>query len=183
MCHNHKPQPFPDTERKRKQTKPNKRKSTKRTKSTKIGSLFPKRGNHNAKRTEKKYKNKITQGNTLKIRLVEKKTQRNHKETNSATNTGNRLRTVSRTNHRGLKYFTAGQLHQGSKHCWHIVLTLTKHYSLQSTLSARIRYMVYVVFLLRSRQANRCFEYAQMPKIRFIPRLHLPSIYLFYSAQ
>ena len=43
-CHNHKPQPFPDTKRKRKQTKPNKRKSNKRTKSTKISSLFPKRG-------------------------------------------------------------------------------------------------------------------------------------------
>ena len=52
-CHNHKPQPFPDTKRKRKQTKPNKHKSNKRTKSTKISSLFPKRGNRNAKRTEK----------------------------------------------------------------------------------------------------------------------------------
>ena len=62
-CHNHKPQPIPDTKRKRKQTKPNKRKSNKRTKSTKISSLFPKRGNHNAKRTEK-YKNKVTQGKT-----------------------------------------------------------------------------------------------------------------------
>ena len=44
-CHNYKPQPFPITKRKRKQTKPNKRKSNKRTKSTKISSLFPKRGN------------------------------------------------------------------------------------------------------------------------------------------
>ena len=35
-CHNHKLQPFPDTKRKRKHTKPNKRKSNKRTKSTKI---------------------------------------------------------------------------------------------------------------------------------------------------
>ena len=52
-CHNHKPQPFPDTKRKRKQTKPNKRKSNKRTKSTKISSLFPKQGNRNAQRTEK----------------------------------------------------------------------------------------------------------------------------------
>ena len=70
-CHNHKPQPFPDTKRKKKQTKPNKRKSNKRTKSTKIGSLFPKRGNRNAKRTEK-HKNKITQGKTYKTnRLVE----------------------------------------------------------------------------------------------------------------
>ena len=59
-CHNHKPQPFPDTKRKkRKPTKPNKHKSNKRTKSTKISSLFPKQGNRNAKRTEK-HKNKIT---------------------------------------------------------------------------------------------------------------------------
>ena len=62
-CHNHKPQPFLDTKKKRKQTKPNKRKSNKRTKSTKISSLFLKRGNRNAKRTEK-HKNKITQGKT-----------------------------------------------------------------------------------------------------------------------
>ena len=62
-CHNHKPQPFPDTKRKRKPTKPNKHKSNKRTKSTKISSLFPKRGNCNTKRTEK-HKNKITQGKT-----------------------------------------------------------------------------------------------------------------------
>ena len=52
--HNHKPQTFPDTKRKRQQTKPNKHKSNKRTKSTKISSLFLKRGNRNAKRTEKK---------------------------------------------------------------------------------------------------------------------------------
>ena len=62
-CHNHKPQPFPDTKRKRKPTNPNKYKSNKRTKSTKISSLFPKRGNRNAKRTEK-HKNKMTQGKT-----------------------------------------------------------------------------------------------------------------------
>ena len=43
-CHNHKPQPFPDPRRKRKPTNPNKHKSNKRTKSTKISSLFPKRG-------------------------------------------------------------------------------------------------------------------------------------------
>ena len=36
----------------------------KRTKSNKISSLFPKRGNRNAKNTEKKHKNKITQGKT-----------------------------------------------------------------------------------------------------------------------
>ena len=58
-CYNHKPQPFPDTKRKRKPTKPNKPKSNKCTKSTKISSLFPKRGNRNAKRTDK-HKNKIT---------------------------------------------------------------------------------------------------------------------------
>ena len=62
-CHNHKQQPFPDTKRKRKPTNPNKRKSNKRTKSTKISSLFPKRGNRNAKRTEK-HKNNMTQGKT-----------------------------------------------------------------------------------------------------------------------
>ena len=62
-CHNHKPQPFPDTKRKRKQTSPNKRKSNKRTKSIDISSLFPKRGNRNAKKTEK-LKKKITQGKT-----------------------------------------------------------------------------------------------------------------------
>ena len=48
-CHNHKPQPFPDTERRRKPTNPNKHKSNKRTKSTKISSLFPKRGDRNTK--------------------------------------------------------------------------------------------------------------------------------------
>ena len=52
-CHNHKPQPFPDPKRKRKPTNPNKHKSNKCTKSTKISSLFPKRGNRNTKRTEK----------------------------------------------------------------------------------------------------------------------------------
>ena len=48
-CHNHKPQPFPDPKRKRKPTNPNKHKPNKRTKSTKISSLFPKRGNRNTK--------------------------------------------------------------------------------------------------------------------------------------
>ena len=53
-CHNHKPQPILDT--KRKQTKPNMRKSNKHTKSTKTSSLFPKRGNGNAKNDWKKSK-------------------------------------------------------------------------------------------------------------------------------
>ena len=41
----------------------NKHKSNKRTKSTKISSLFPKRGNRNTKRTET-HKNKMTHGKT-----------------------------------------------------------------------------------------------------------------------
>ena len=57
-CHNHKSQPFPDIKRKRKSTNPNKHKPIKHMKSTKISSLFPKRGNRNAKRTEK-HKNKM----------------------------------------------------------------------------------------------------------------------------
>ena len=69
-CHNHKPQPFPDPKRKRKPTNPHKHKSNKRTKSTKISSLFPKRGNHNTKRTEK-HKNKMTHGRHTTNRLVE----------------------------------------------------------------------------------------------------------------
>ena len=52
-CHNHKPQPFADPKRKRKPTNLNKHKPNKCTKSTKISSLFPKRGNRNTKRTEK----------------------------------------------------------------------------------------------------------------------------------
>ena len=79
-CHNHKPQPFQDPKRKRKPTNLNKHKPNKRTKSTKISSLFPKRGNRNTKRTEK-YKNKMTHGKTYN-----KSPRRiNHK----ATNTGN----------------------------------------------------------------------------------------------
>ena len=40
-CHKHKPQPFPDPKRKRKLTNLNKHKPNKRTKITKISSLFP----------------------------------------------------------------------------------------------------------------------------------------------
>ena len=50
--------------------KTNKRKSNKRTKSTKISSLFPKRDNRNAKRTEK-YNNKIHKARQKKNHLVE----------------------------------------------------------------------------------------------------------------
>ena len=52
-------------------------------KSTKISSLFPKRGNCNTKRTEK-HKNKMTHGKTYN-----KSPRRiNHKATKSKTNTG-----------------------------------------------------------------------------------------------
>ena len=82
-CHNHKPQPHPDPKRKRKPTNLNKHKPKKRTKSTKISSLFPKRGNRNTKRTEK-HKNKMTHGKTYN-----KSPRRiNHKSTKSKTNTG-----------------------------------------------------------------------------------------------
>ena len=82
-CHNHKLQPFPDPKRKRKPTNPNKHKPNKRTKSTKISSLFPKRGKRNTKRTIK-HKNKMTHGNTYN-----KSPRRiNHKATKSKTNTG-----------------------------------------------------------------------------------------------
>ena len=82
-CHNHKPQPFPDPKRKRKPTNLNKHKPNKRTKSTKISSLFPKRDNRNTKRTEK-HKNK------MKHRKTYNKSPRriNHKATKSKTNTG-----------------------------------------------------------------------------------------------
>ena len=82
-CHNHKTQPFPDPKRKRKLTNPNKHKSNKRTKSTKISSLFPKRGNRNTKRIEK-HKNKMTHGKTYK----NSPRRINHKARKSKTNTG-----------------------------------------------------------------------------------------------
>ena len=82
-CHNHKPQPFPDPKRKRRPTNLNKQKPNKRTKSTRMSFLFPKRGNRNTKRTEK-HKNKMTHGKTYN-----KSPRRiNHKATKSKTNTG-----------------------------------------------------------------------------------------------
>ena len=61
----------------------NKHKPNKRTKSTKISSLFPKRGNRNTKRTEK-HKNKMTHG-----KIYNKSPRRiNPKATKSKTNTG-----------------------------------------------------------------------------------------------
>ena len=82
-CHNQTPQPFPDPKRKRKPTNLNRHKPNKRTKSTKISSLFPKRGNRNTKRTEK-HKNKMTHGKTYN----ESPHRINHKPTKSKTNTG-----------------------------------------------------------------------------------------------
>ena len=82
-CHNHKLQLFPDPKRKRKPTNPNKHKPNKRTKSTKISSLFPKWGNRNTKRTEK-YKNKMTHGKTYN----KSPCRISHKATKSKTNTG-----------------------------------------------------------------------------------------------
>ena len=61
----------------------NKHKSIKHTKNNKISSLFPKRGNRNAKRTEK-HKHKMAQGKTYN-----KSPRRiNHKAPKSKTNTG-----------------------------------------------------------------------------------------------
>ena len=82
-CHNHKPQPFPDPKRMRKPTNLNKHKPNKRTKSTKISSLFPKRDNRNIKRIEK-HNNKMTHGKTYN----KSPRRRNHKATKSKTNTG-----------------------------------------------------------------------------------------------
>ena len=82
-CHNHKPQPFPGPKRNRKPTNLNKHKPNKRTKSTKISSLFPKRGNRNTKRTEE-HKNKMTHGKTYN----KSPRRNNHKATKSKTNTG-----------------------------------------------------------------------------------------------
>ena len=73
-CHNHKPQPFPDPNRKRKPTNPNKHKPNKHTKSTKISSLFPKRGNRNTKRTENIRTKRHTERHTTN-RLAEQTTK------------------------------------------------------------------------------------------------------------
>ena len=106
-CHNHKPQPFPDPRRKRKPTNPNKHKPNKRTKSTKISSLFPKRGNRNTKRTEK-HKNKMTHGTTYN-----KSPRRiNHKATKSKTNTG------TTTLERSVEQTTGGRGGGGLKHLY-----------------------------------------------------------------
>ena len=64
-CHNHKPQPLPrhQEEEETDKTKQAYIEQTYEKHYLKISSLFPKRGNHNAKRTEK-FKNDITQGKT-----------------------------------------------------------------------------------------------------------------------
>ena len=74
---------LPRPKRKRKPTNLNKHKPNKRTKITKIRSLFPKRGNRNTKRTEK-HKNKMTHEKTYNKSLR----RINHKATKSKTNTG-----------------------------------------------------------------------------------------------
>ena len=61
----------------------NKHKPNKRTKSTKISSPFPKKGNRNAKRTEN-HKNKMIHGKTYN----KSPCRINHKATKSKTNTG-----------------------------------------------------------------------------------------------
>ena len=93
-CHNHQPQPFPDPKRKRKPTNLNKHKPNKRTKSTRISSLFPKRDNRNTKRTEK-HNNKMTHGKTYN----QSPRRINHKATKSKPNTGTTAleRSVERT--------------------------------------------------------------------------------------
>ena len=76
---------------KRKQTKPNKRQSNKCTKSTKISSLFPKRGIRNAKRTGR-CNNKIAQGKTKS-----KSPRRIYHRAESKTNTGKLLTIIAYT--------------------------------------------------------------------------------------
>ena len=83
------------------ETDKSKQAQTEQTKSTKISSLFPKRGNRNTKRTEK-HKNKMTHGKTYN-----KSPRRiNHKATKSKTNTGTTTleRSVEQTTG-GLKHF------------------------------------------------------------------------------
>ena len=108
-CHNYKPEPFPDHKRKRKPTNLNKHKPNKRTKSTNISSLFPKRGNRNTKRTEK-HKNKMTHGKTYNTspRRI------NHKATKSKTNTGTTAleRSCSRTFSANQQRFTFSTFYQ-----------------------------------------------------------------------
>ena len=58
-CHNHKPQRFPDN----RQNQTSAYRTNVRKAQRLISSLFPKRDNRNAKRTEK-HKNRITQGKT-----------------------------------------------------------------------------------------------------------------------
>ena len=104
-CHNHKPQPFPDPKRKRKLTNLNKHKPNKRTKNTKISSLFPKRGNRNTKRTEK-HKNKMTHGKTYN------KSPRRHYKTRLYNN---------------FEYSTTKKWKFSDKKFWYLSYFCTKH--------------------------------------------------------
>ena len=73
---------LPRPKRKKKPTNLNKHKPNKRTKRSKISSLFPKRGHRNTRRTEK-HKNKMTHG-----KKYNKSPRKKNKATKSKTNTG-----------------------------------------------------------------------------------------------
>ena len=95
--YNHKLQPTPDTKRKRKrQTLTRAKQTNKRTRSTWTSSVFPKRGDHNAKRM-KKHEDK-EHGKTLKH---EAPCSINHKATQNNNNIGTTAleRSVSSLHH------------------------------------------------------------------------------------
>ena len=98
VCHNHKPQPTPDTKKKRKKGQKHTRakQTNKCTRSTKTSSVFPKRGNQNAN-TNEKTKTKSTRRHSVPCGINHKATQ------NSEQHRDHRLRTVSSINYRGLK--------------------------------------------------------------------------------
>ena len=83
-CHNYKPQPTPDTKWKRKMTKLTRTKQTNKcTRSTLTSSLFPKRGDHNAK------KNEETRGQRAREDFKKWSARsKNHKATQNKNNTG-----------------------------------------------------------------------------------------------
>ena len=66
-CHNHKPQPIPDTKWKRKQTKPNKRKSNHVRKALRLALSSPSEVIAMLKGLKKKNKNKITEQDLKQI--------------------------------------------------------------------------------------------------------------------
>ena len=82
----------------------NKHKPNKRTKSTKISSLFPKRGNRNTKRTEK-HKNKMTHGKTYNKspRRINHKATKNKPQSSVSLYAGNHHRIWGLTRRRAIK--------------------------------------------------------------------------------